>query len=47
MRILNSCVVWQDSIFQTGVCVRQSSHTPSMLHSLYSTRDQRSLILQL
>jgi len=24
MRILNSCVVWQDSILQTGVCVRQS-----------------------
>jgi len=27
MRILNSCVVQQDSILQTGVCARQSSCT--------------------
>jgi len=27
MRILNSCVVWQDSILQTRVCVRQPSRT--------------------
>jgi len=27
MRILNSCVVWQDLVLQTGVCVRQSSRT--------------------
>jgi len=30
MRILNSCVVSQYSILQTGVCVSQSSRTLSM-----------------
>jgi len=38
MRILNSCVVEQDSILQTGVCVRQFSRTLTMLHCFYSTR---------
>jgi len=38
MRILNSCVVQQDSILQTGVCVRQSSRTLSMLQCFYLTR---------
>ena len=41
------CVVWQDSILQTGVCARQSSRTLSVLHCSYSTRHRRSLILQL
>jgi len=36
MRILNSCVVQQDSIFQTGVCISQSSRTLSMLDCSYS-----------
>jgi len=27
MRILNFCVVYQDSIFQTGVCASQSTRT--------------------
>jgi len=31
MRILNSCVVSQDSILQNGVCASQSSRTLSML----------------
>jgi len=31
MRILDTSVVWQDYILQTGVCVRQSSRTLSML----------------
>jgi len=47
MRILNSCVVLQDSILQTGVCASRSSHTLSVLDCSYSTRHQRSLILQL
>jgi len=47
MRILNSCVVLQDSILQTGVCTSRSSHTLSVLDCSYSTRHQRSLILQL
>jgi len=47
MRILNYCVVLQDSIFQTGVCASRSIHTLSMLDCPYSTRHQRSLILQL
>ena len=47
MRILNSCVVLQDSILQTGVCARRSSHTLSMLDGSHSTRHQRSIILQL
>jgi len=38
MRILNSCVVLQDSILQTRVYVRQSSSTLSMLRGSYSTR---------
>jgi len=38
MRILNSCVVEPDLILQTGVFVRQSSRTVSMLHCSYSTR---------
>jgi len=37
MRILNSCVVEQDSILQTGECSSQSSRTLSMLDCLYST----------
>jgi len=36
MRILNSCVLQQDSILQTGVGVSQSSHTLSMLDCSYS-----------
>jgi len=47
MHILNSCVVLQDSILQTGVCARQPSRTLSMLDCLYSTRYQRNLIFQL
>jgi len=48
MRILNSCVVWQESILQTGVCVSQSSNrTFSVLDCSYSTRHLRSLVLQL
>jgi len=27
MRVLNCCVVLQDSILQTGVCASRSSHT--------------------
>jgi len=38
MRILNSCVVLQDSILQTG----RSSHTLSMLDCSFVTRYQRS-----
>jgi len=38
MRILNSCAVQPDSILQTGVCVRQSSRTLSVLHCSYSPR---------
>jgi len=30
MHILNSCVIWQDSILQTRVCASQSSRTRSM-----------------
>jgi len=37
MRILNSCVVYQNSILQSGVCANQSSRTP-MLNCLYLTR---------
>jgi len=47
MRILNSRVAYQDSIFQTVVYASQSSRTFSMLDCSYSTRHQRSLILQL
>jgi len=47
MHILNSCVVSQDLILQTKVCAGQSSRTLSMLDRSYSTRHQRSLILQL
>jgi len=47
MSILNSCAVLQDSILQSGVCASRSSHTFSMLDCSYSTRHQRSLILQL
>jgi len=47
MRILNSCVVLQDSILQTGVCASRSSRTVSMLDCSYSTRHQYSLIWQL
>jgi len=47
MRILNSCVVLQYSILQTGVCASRSSHTLSMLDCSYSTRHQRSFIFQL
>jgi len=37
MRILNSCVVQQDSILQTG-CVLAPVLPLSMLHRSYSTR---------
>jgi len=37
MRILNSFLVWEDSILQTGVCASQSSLIP-MLNCSYSTR---------
>jgi len=47
MRILSSCLILQESILQTGVCASRSSHTPSMLDCSYSTKHQRSLILQL
>jgi len=47
MRILNSCVILQDSIVKTGVCANRSSHTLCMLDCSYPTRHQRSLILQL
>jgi len=30
MHIINSCVVKQDSILQTGVCARRSSRTPML-----------------
>jgi len=40
MRILNSRVVLQDSILQTGVCTRWWGHTLSMLDCSYSTRHQ-------
>jgi len=38
MRILNSCVVQQDSILQTGERASRSSRTPSMLYCSYSTK---------
>ena len=38
MHILNSCVVLQDLILQTGVCASRPSHTLSMLHYSYSKR---------
>jgi len=38
MRIINSCVVLQDSILQTRVCASQSSRTLSVLDCSYSTR---------
>ena len=47
MRIIHSCSVLQDSILQTGVRARRSSHTLSMLDGSHSTRHQRSIILQL
>jgi len=47
MRILNSCVILQDSILPTGVCDSRSSHPLPMLDCSFSTRHQRSLILQL
>jgi len=43
MRFLNFCVVQQDSILHTGVCVSQSSRsTLSMLDCSYSTTDVRA-----
>jgi len=47
VRILSSCVVYQDSILQTAVCVIVSSVTLFVLPCSYSTRDKRSLILEL
>jgi len=38
MRIINSCVVQQDSILQTVVCVKQPSRTRSVFYCSYSTR---------
>jgi len=38
MRILNSCLVQQDSILQTGLCSSQSSHTLCMLDCSCSIR---------
>jgi len=42
MRILNSCVVQQDSILQTGVCVSQTSPTLSVLQSAARIRQDIS-----